>query len=97
MATLPGSTAKTQAGSALRMIKVRVKDEKDLELFSGEVMSDTSLNDLAVIYLPDPPEGTAYSLSDGFVKSPQTVALSDLTDEDEMTLVASYKVFPKKE
>ena len=54
-------------------------------------------NDLAVIYLPDPPEGQSYSLFDGFVKSPQTVALSDLTDENAIDLVASYKVFPKKE
>lgn len=81
----------------MRMIKVTVRNTDNVELFIGEVMSDTSLNDLAVLYLPEPPEGSSYSLFDGFVKSPQTVALSDLTDESSICLIASYKLFPKKD
>jgi hypothetical protein len=43
-------------------------------------------------YLPDPPDGSSWSLFDGSVKVPQTMKIGDMTDADSLTLNASYKV-----
>eukprot|EP00613_Pedinella_sp_CCMP2098_P003843 CAMPEP_0171625996 /NCGR_PEP_ID=MMETSP0990-20121206/19749_1 /TAXON_ID=483369 /ORGANISM="non described non described, Strain CCMP2098" /LENGTH=113 /DNA_ID=CAMNT_0012193247 /DNA_START=158 /DNA_END=499 /DNA_ORIENTATION=- len=77
-------------------INVKVQNSDKIVLFEGEVAVGVSLEKIATAYLPEAPEGQQYSLFEGSVKCPQTMILSDLTDEPFILLNASYKAVAQR-
>mmetsp|Transcript_59699 Transcript_59699/g.135089 ORF Transcript_59699/g.135089 Transcript_59699/m.135089 type:complete len:109 (-) Transcript_59699:205-531(-) len=86
-----GGEAKGGGGT----IAVKVQNSNKIVLFEGSLPTSTTLDDI-VAHLPTCPEGHAYSIFEGAVKTPMSTKLGDMTDEPSILLNASYKAVAER-